>query len=330
MSFKIYIPEIEKEFRAHAKETILSASLRNLVPYPYSCQNGRCGQCKSRLISGEVEHLPHNKFTLNEKEKSEGLILACKAVPKTDVTVNWLFNQPTLLPITTKQTRVLVKERLTHDTWRLVLIAQDSNVFNFLPGQYALLRFQNSISRNYSMANQPKSNKLEFFIREAPNGAATTFISQSLKVGDLVEAQGPFGEMYLRKEHTGPILLVGGGSGIAPIKSILDHALTNNMRQSIYLYFGVRETKDVYLENYFKILRSTYSNLHIQIVVDKGSPDFSYRAGRVGDAVLNDISDFSQSWNAYMAGPPPMITDLTRRLIQCGISEQSIWSDPFL
>ncbi|MGE0762970.1 MAG: 2Fe-2S iron-sulfur cluster-binding protein [Bdellovibrionales bacterium] len=329
MGIQVLVKNLNQDFTAAPNETVLTGALRNGINFPHSCQNGRCGMCKSRLQSGEVDHLAHNKFTLTDEEKVSGLILACKAIPKTDVVVSWVAEEEEFANSQSIETKVVQKNRLTHDTWRVVLEAE-SHKFKFKPGQYSLLNITGFPPRNYSMSNQPNDRQLEFYIRQLPGGLVSNYVNETLKEGDSVTVIGPLGSSYLRVVHAGPILLVAGGSGIAPIKSILDAAITNGMRQAIYLYFGVREEQDVYLLDHFRKLREQFPNFVFNIVVDRGSTNKAYRSGRLNDAIKIDFPAFHGKWNAYLAGPPQMVESVSNLIIMNGISKSTVWSDPFV
>lgn len=326
MSFKAKIAPVDRTIEVLESETVLQAALRENIEFPHSCTSGRCGACKSRLISGSVEHLSHLRFTLTDKEKASGLILACRAVPTENLELRWLADED-MEPFR-MNALVIAKEQLTHDTWKLVLEFPEGRVANFKPGQYAKLSFGNLPARHYSMANQPGARLLEFFIRVMPGGQVSGYVSESLKPGMTVDVAGPFGTSHLRVDHPGRILAVGGGSGIAPIKSIVEGALQLGMKQDIHLYFGVRSDKDLYLSDHFHALMERHSNLHFNPVLEKSASSHQ-RTGRVGEVILQDLAGFDESWQAYLAGPPAMVSFLEETLTLRGFAPEQIFSDPF-
>ncbi len=328
MKHKVRLLSSSQEFEVNEDETILSAALRSGIPYPYSCQAGRCGACKSRVSTGEVEHLSHLRFTLTEQEKSEGIILACRAKPKSALELSWLGGSDQEFLPKNFEAEVIKKESLTHDTYRIFAQVLNADL-TFHPGQFAMLQFAGFQARSYSMANQPGDKTLEFFIRRVPQGIVSSYVADSLKVGERISIQGPFGQSYLRKEHTGPILAVAGGSGLSAIKSIIDGALLTSMKQKISLYIGARTQSDLYLTDYFVELDARYPHFTAHFAVDAGLNAACIRSGRVGDAVLSDWPGFSGDWRAYLAGPPPMVEGLVPALIERGMSESAIHSDPF-
>jgi CDP-4-dehydro-6-deoxyglucose reductase/ferredoxin-NAD(P)+ reductase (naphthalene dioxygenase ferredoxin-specific) len=326
MSHKASILSVDKEIIVEEGETLLDAALRQGVDYPHSCRTGRCGACKSRLSSGKVEHLSHLRFTLTDQEKADGLILACRAVPQSDVKAAWLVQAEQ--PRFRMKGQVIENSWLTHDTIRLVVKLPET--VRFHPGQYALLRIAGLGERSYSMANRSHGRALEFFIRRVPDGRISGYIAHRLKAGDLVEVEGPFGTSYLRTDHTGPIMAIAGGSGIAPIKAIIDTALYYGMKQDIHLYFGVREERDLYLLEHFERLAQQHSNFHFQISLDHATQRTKHRLGRLDQVIFSDWKIFEGSWQAYVAGPPPLVESMAFRLPEMGILPDNIFADPFV
>ncbi|HYX35090.1 MAG TPA: 2Fe-2S iron-sulfur cluster-binding protein [Oligoflexus sp.] len=326
MSYKATILSIDEDIVVVEGQTLLDAALNQGVDYPHSCKSGRCGVCKSRLTSGEVEHLSHLRFTLTEQEKADGFILACRAVPKTNVKAAWLSQEEE--PRFRLEGRVIGKSLLTHDTVRLTV--ELSNSVRFHPGQFVLLRINGLPERSYSMSNRSSGSALEFFVRVIPGGRVSGWIGSELNPGTSVEVEGPFGSSYLRQDHTGPILAVAGGSGMAPIKAIVEAALHYGMKQDIHLYFGVREERDLYLLGHFESLQRQYSNLYFHTVLDRGSERSRHRIGRLDQVIFSDWKVFEGTWQAYVAGPPPLVESMAHRLPDKGIPPDSIFTDPFV
>jgi Na+-transporting NADH:ubiquinone oxidoreductase subunit NqrF len=222
-------------------QTILEAALQNGVAYPHGCRSGRCGSCKSRLIEGAVEMLPHSRYALTEEETRCGFILACRAVPKSDVAVAWLGNdEAAAAPIQNVEGTVVAMDELTHDIMRVRIRPEATNTLPFAAGQYADIRFGPSPARSYSMANRPGDRELEFHIRRVPGGVASGYVHATLQPGERVALRAPLGSSHLRDEHSGPMLCIAGGSGLAPINSIVETALAHGMSQPIHVYFGAR------------------------------------------------------------------------------------------
>lgn len=311
--------------------TLLDAALKSGVNYPYSCRAGRCGACKTRLISGEVKMDSHSRFALSDGEKAAGMILACRAYALSDVEIAWVGEetQADSPPVEFTGT-VVAKDQLTHDIVQVRVAIPPGTEFRYSAGQYAELRFPGMPARSYSMASPPGDGYLEFHVRKMQPGRVSHFVFDQLQAGDVVTVSGPFGDAYLRESHTGPILAVAGGSGLAPIHAIVRQALRVGMKQPITLYFGVREERDLYFEESLRRLEHEHSNFRF-IPVLSGAGEGSggrCRTGLVGSALLADQPGFN-GVKVYLAGPPPMIESLTVDLVARGCPGLDIHADPF-
>lgn len=311
-------------------KTILDAALEAGIPYPHGCKSGRCGSCKSRLIEGEVDLLQHSRFALTEDEKADGMILACRALPKTDVAVAWLGNDDDdAVPPTRKLTAaVTLIEDLTHDIRRVRVAPLDGEPLLFTAGQYAQVGFDGVPARSYSMANRHGDTELEFHIRRVPGGTTSGHVHTALKVGDRATLEVPLGSSYLRQHHTGPILCIAGGSGLAPVKSIVETALAHGMKQPIHLYFGVRSERDLYMVEHFQTLAAWHSNLTFTAVLSEQGDITQHRSGFVTQAVIEDFSEFD-GWKAYVAGPPPMVDAAMEATFARGLRREDMHADVF-
>ncbi len=231
-------------------------------------------------------------------------------------------------PVREVTCRVADLSDATHDIRVVRLEVIEGGPFTFSAGQYASLAFEGQPPRDYSMANRPDEPLLEFHIRYLHKGAASAFVADRLKVGDRVTVRGPFGESWLRRAHGGPILAIAGGSGLAPIKSIVETALKRGMRQDIHLYFGARDERDVYLEDRFEALARNHPNLRFTPVLSEPAAPTGRRIGFVTDAVAEDFADLS-GFKAYVAGPPAMVEAATEALGVRGVPSEDIHADAF-
>jgi CDP-4-dehydro-6-deoxyglucose reductase/ferredoxin-NAD(P)+ reductase (naphthalene dioxygenase ferredoxin-specific) len=287
-------------------QTILDTALAAGVAYPHGCRSGRCGSCKSRLIEGEIDLLPHSRFALSEEEKANGLILACRAIARSDAAVAWLGDDDAGPPSRRLVGVVTHVEDLTHDIKQVRMAPMDDDArLQFAAGQYAEVAFQGLPARSYSMANQQGGDSLEFHIRRVPGGLISNHVHGALQIGDKAELQFPLGSSFLRQHHSGPILCIAGGSGMAPIKSIVETALSHGMKQPIHVYFGVRAARDLYLVEHFQALVRQHANLTFTPVLSE-APSAQHRSGYVTEAVEEDLADLD-GWKAYVAGPPPLV-----------------------
>lgn len=308
-------------------KTILQAALDAGIAYPHSCRSGRCGACKSRLVSGHVELGKHSPFALSEQDRADGFILACRAVPSDDVVVEWLAEAFAAQPTEAQKAEVVAIERMTHDILSIRLALADRTSFRFAAGQYLSLAVPGAPARNYSMASRPNEELVELHVRAVPGGLTSGRIHASLAAGDTVQIDGPAGSAYLREVHSGPIVALAGGSGLAPIKSIVETALHQGMAQPIHVYFGVRAERDLYLVEHFRALERQFRNLSFMPVLSQTASD-GWRSGFVADALAQDHSDLNGA-KAYVAGPPAMVDSCLAALGALGVHAFDIHADVF-
>ncbi len=328
MSFKVRIASADRTIEVPTGGTILEAALDAGIAYPHGCQSGNCGACKSHLAKGEVMMEGYSEFALSDEEKDRGLILACRAVPWEDSEVAWLDEDDLIVhPRRLLACKVVGLDDATHDIKRVRLCIVSGGPFDFSAGQYASVTFEGCPPRDYSMANVPGDPTLEFHIRRTADGAASAYVAEKLELGDDVRVEGPFGTSYLRESHRGPIIAVAGGSGMAPLKSIVERALAKELPQHIYFYFGVRGERDLYLHDYFADLASKHGNLHFTPVLSE-SADQGRRTGLVHEAVAADFDEFD-GCKAYLAGPPVMVEAATKLFEKRGMQRIDVHADAF-
>jgi ferredoxin-NAD(P)+ reductase (naphthalene dioxygenase ferredoxin-specific) len=310
-------------------QTILDAALAAGIDHPHGCKSGRCGNCKSRLASGDVTHLDHSRFALTPEERENGFVLACRAVPNGPTSVAWLEGDTASAnhPVREMDAEVVKLELLTHDILQLRLKGGQSPL-RFAPGQYATLKLPGVPARDYSMANAPGSEDLEFHVRRVPGGLTSGAIHDRLRIGDKVRVIGPRGSAHLRTEHTGPILAVAGGSGLAPILSILEGAAAHGMRQPIRVYVGGRDERDLYGIDRLAELAARHADMTVTPVLSAPSASTERRTGFLHSAVRSDLKKLD-GWSCYAAGPPAMIDALTEAVVALGLLRGDLFADVF-
>jgi naphthalene 1,2-dioxygenase ferredoxin reductase component len=328
MSFKVRIASADRTIDVPTGDTILDAALEAGIGYPFGCQSGNCGACKSHLLKGEVSMEGYSEFALSDEEKASGLILACRAFPKTDTEVAWIEEDDLVShPRQVLATKVLSIDDATHDIKRVRLEVVSGGPFYFSAGQFASVTFEGCAPRDYSMANVPGDPVLEFHVRLGQAATTSAYVFEKLSVGDPVRVEGPFGASHLREAHRGPIIAVAGGSGMAPMKSIVERALALGMPQHIYFYFGVRTERDLYLHDHFAELAQKHPTLHFIPVLSEGD-GIDRRCGLVHEAVAADWDEFD-GCKAYLAGPPVMVEAATTLLEQRDMRRLDIHADAF-
>jgi len=304
---------------------LLEVLLAHQVPMSYSCRAGRCGTCLCKVVDGDV--LDGGRDTRSPLDSDSQGVLACQ----TYLTEPCTIELPEPGEIVVHPARVLKAtvagiDDLTHDTKRLRLKA--AKPLEFSPGQHAHLQVMPNQVRPYSLAGLSDRKELEFHVRRVPGGRVTGYITHTLKVGDVVRVSGPLGTAYLRRKHEGPMLCVAGGTGLAPILSIVRGAVAEGMQNPIHLYFGVRSPRDIYGLAWLEQLRNEHAHLQVHVVVASGADPRKHRAGLVTDAIEADLKHLA-GWRAYLCGSPPMVEAAMRLTKRLGLPPERIHADAF-
>jgi len=337
LNVTVTVADLNQSVPAEEGQTVLDALLAHGVGFAYSCQAGNCGTCRCELVSGDIMELEYSEHALSPEERGRGIVLACRSQVWSDVVVRRLDAEDFVVhPSRLMRCRVAECSRLTHDILRLRLEIVAGGPFDFSAGQYAQIEFPMAPGavRDYSMANRPGEKLLEFHIRVMPTAdSASSRVAAALKAGDVVKLSGPLGTSYLRAQHAGPMLCIAGGSGLAPIKSIVETALEGGFGQPVHLYFGVRAERDVYFERELAELQHRFPVFKAHIVLsDSGAQTAATllprRRGFVTAAVAADFSTLT-GFKTYFAGPPPMVDAATALVRERGVGSRDIHADAF-
>lgn len=329
MGHRIRISNTGAEIDCGNGVTILEAAFDAGVPFPHGCQSGNCGACKAYLLDGAVDMEGYAEAALTGEERARGLILACRAVPTAPCTVVWLDEDDLIVhPRRTLSTTIVAIDDATHDIRRVMLAIEAGGPFTFSAGQYASVAFAGVPPRDYSMANRPGETLLEFHVRHMRDGTTSRHVATNVRLGDQVRVDGPFGTSYLRESHRGPILAIAGGSGVAPIKSIVEQAVAKRMPQPIHLYIGARDEQDLYLLTRFTVLAAKHPTLHVMPVLSEPTGATPRRRGFLHDAIGQDFNSFD-GCKAYVAGPPVMVEAVTTLLTSRGMRRIDVHADAF-
>jgi naphthalene 1,2-dioxygenase ferredoxin reductase component len=321
----ILVQPLNRVIRVEPGANLLKALQDSQVPMSYSCMAGRCGTCRCRVLDGEVMEGAGEQQRPFEGE--QGFVLACQTYLTEPCTIEIPEPDEVVVhPARIVKATVSTLEDLTHDIKRLVL--RPAKPVEFSPGQYVQLQFTPEHTRPYSMAGLTDDGLFEFHVRLVPDGRVTGYVANTLKVGDAVKVSGPLGSAYLRRKHEGPMLCVAGGTGLAPILSILRGAVAQGMKNPVHLYFGVRSPRDIYGMPWLDALKRDHPGLSVHVVVTSGGDPTTQRCGLVTDAIEQDHADLS-GWRAYLCGSPPMVEAATVVARRRGIAAEHIHADAF-
>ena len=332
MAFTITNQNSAETFEADASESVLDAALRQGRVFPYSCRSGSCGTCKAKLVSGEVDSGKFTDAALSAQEQNQGQILLCQSKALSDLTIEAReLAGGVALEIRTLPCRVIELSKLAHDVMGLQLKLPEGKTLEYLAGQYIDILLRDGRRRSFSIANRPEAgSNLELHVRQVPNGGFTGHVFEGLKERELLRFQGPFGTFFLRPDSTGPVILMAGGTGLAPIKAILEEAIHQGIDRRFHLFWGVRARHDLYLHDQLLGLSHEHANLDYVPVLSEPAADDSWtgETGWVHESVLRQFPNL-KDLEVYASGPPPMIDAARTAFAANGLSETRLFYDSF-
>ena len=318
-----------KSFEIRNDDTILDAAGSANLVLEYSCRTGRCESCKSKVVSGKTKALRIEEG-LSAEDKKQGYILTCCRTAESEDVVLDIQDLGKLADIKTitLPCRIDKLEQAASDIMIVTLRLPPNNTFEYLPGQYLNIIRKNGVRRSYSIANAPcKSNKIELQIQKVANGVMSHYWFNEATINDLLRFEGPLGTFFLRDTDTQHIVFLATGSGIAPIKALLEE-ITNNPvginSKQIHIYWGGRKEQDIYwLPD--KIL----PNIHFHPCLSQADAAWQGKQDYVQNALLNDKVPLNDAV-IYACGSDTMIHSAHDTLIKNGLDPNNFYSDAFV
>lgn len=336
MAFKVTIQPAGVGFDVARDEPILAAAMRAGVGLPYGCRDGACGSCKSRLLEGRVIHGAHQLKALSRDEEDAGWVLTCCATPTTDCVVE-ARSVPCAgdHPVQKMPARVQRIERAAADVVLLTLQLPANANFGYRAGQYLQVILRDGARRSYSMANAPhtlaQTPAVELHLRHMPGGRFTDHVFGALKDKEILRVEGPYGSFFLREESPKPMILLASGTGLAPIKAIVEHLRFKAIDRPAVLYWGCRSRADLYLHDWALQAAADFAPLHYVPVLSEPRPEDGWlgRTGLVHEAVMADWPDLS-GHQVYACGAPVMVEAAQRDFVaHCGLPPDEFYADSF-
>lgn len=320
-----------------SSENLLKAALENGVKWPYNCRVGSCGSCKCKLLSGNIKPLNDFSYVLTGEEMDQGYILACQTMLRSDIEVEVDVADDSAVLAKTRRVegRISRVSQLTHDILD-VGIELSGEFADYLPGQYADVSIPGVIdkARSYSFSNAPgyeQQNSVSFFIRRVPNGQLTEWLHSGDRVGSSITLDGPHGSFYLR-DPGGSLLLMAGGSGLAPIRALLQQFVAEKRKENVTLVFGARTRQDLYcleeIEGFARQLNGQFTFLPV-LSQENGASGWEGATGHCPDAISPEMFD-AAGGQAYLCGPPAMVDAAVGKLKAVGLKDSQIFYDKFL
>lgn len=332
MSYTVTLQPSGKTFTVDDGQNILDAALVAGITLPYGCRGGGCGSCRGKVLEGKVFYPGDLPKGISADDDKQGYALFCQGMTETDLVIEARESEELGdIPVRTLPCRVVQIDHLAHDVIRLKLKLPAAERLQFLAGQYLEILLKSGERRAFSMANAPHDDEfLELHIRHVDGGAFTDFVFESMQEKALLRFEGPHGQFYLREDSDRPMIFMAGGTGFAPIKGIIEHAIAEGCTRPIHLYWGARARSDVYLEDLAQSWADTHDFIEFIPVLSEpaAEDDWQGRTGFVHDAIMADFDDLS-GFDIYAGGPPPMVYAGRDEFIKNGMDEDHYYSDAF-
>jgi CDP-4-dehydro-6-deoxyglucose reductase len=324
-----------RTLRVATAEPVLQAALAAGLNLPHSCKSGHCGSCRARLIEGAT-HYPHGRpLGITPDEAAEGYVLLCQARAKSDLVLEARFIASVAdVEIKTLPCRIARLTPLAADVMQLWLRLPAVERLNFQAGQYLDVLLEGGRRRSFSIASPPHDGELlELHVRRVSGGGFTERLFAtapgSLGSGALLKIEGPVGQFSYR-EGAAPVIMIAGGTGFAPLKSMLRHILENGIKRDIHFYWGARHASDVYEEALVLEWVRRHPQLKFTAVLSEATVAevAHHRVGFVHQAVLADYANLAD-FEVYAAGPPAMIEAIRASFPRQGLKPQWLYFDSF-
>lgn len=350
-----------QNFLTSGEDTLLQAALNAGFVLPYGCRNGACGSCKGKVLEGLVDHGASQATALSMADRADNYALFCCAKPLTDVVLACReVASVTDMPVKTLPCRVEKMDRLASDVMILTLKLPVHEQLQFLPGQYIEFLLKDGKTRAFSIANAPMNDRLdslktepvsavqasagptnlllELHIRHVAGGEFTSHVFQHMKIKDILRLRGPLGTFFLREtpgeNPAKPIIFIAGGTGFAPIKSIIEQTLNRDKQHDqlrpMTLYWGARNRAGLYLHELAQRWAAAHEHIrYVPVLSEPAAMDhWTGRTGLVHQAVLEDMPTLSP-FQVYACGAPAMVEAAQRDFIAHGLPAEAFFADAF-
>jgi CDP-4-dehydro-6-deoxyglucose reductase len=356
-SFSVLIEPLGRTILADAERPVLEAALAAGLNLPHSCKSGHCTSCRAQLRAGEIGYPGERRPAgLMAHEAAAGRVLLCQARARSDLVVEVrTVTRPgaglvahddlgtagdatiavgrdlaATLEIRRLPCRIGERRRLAPDVMQLFLHLPAAESLAFLPGQYLDVLLDGGRRRSFSIASPPHdAARLELHVRRAPGGGFSDAVFEALPVGSLLKIEAPVGQFFY-EPSAAPLLLIAGGTGFAPIKSILRHVLeVERSTRPLHLYWGARTAPDAYEHETVLRWAAEYPNLRYVPVLSAPVEDAGWRAGWVHEAAAGDLGAELARQDVYVAGPPAFVEAVRARFPEQGVGPGRIRFDSF-
>jgi ferredoxin-NADP reductase/ferredoxin len=326
------------QFTGNEGEDILTSAREEGILLPSLCRDGGCGACLCTAVEGEYRLESHNPQALPPDARERGDVLLCRTYPQSDLALQAPYGKERirfeapdsrgaeivdLAPVAERTVRLLL---------RLLPDRDGGQAAEFDPGQYMSLEVPElGLSRPYSVANTANwAGELEFFIRLHPEGGFSTFLERDAKIGKRIEVKGPFGHFVLQDQSLRPRWFVGGGTGFAPLLSMLRNMAELQEPHPVRLYFGVNREAELFCLDELRRLAQDLPQLRATLCVWRPDGGWDGFRGTPADALRRDLEQGGPAPDLYLCGPPALINAVTETARAFGIADEHIFSEKFL
>ncbi|MCA8094003.1 2Fe-2S iron-sulfur cluster binding domain-containing protein [Burkholderia anthina] len=338
MSYRIEITTRDGEsfdFGCEPGEDLLTAAAQADITLPSQCRRGSCGACRASVVDGPYEMQSHSADALPAGQP--GAVLLCRTTPLGDLRVAAPYDRTKVLlhPVPVRTARIAVLDPVAHDTMRVELLIEPDDAFGsaaeFEAGQFAELEVPGSdVRRPYSLANTSNwDGCLEFLIRLRPDGWFSTYLRERARPGDLLTVRVPMGGFGLFADSLQPRWFVAGGTGLAPVLSMLRRMAEYQEMGDARLFFGVNDECELFMLDELERLRQALPSLRVDLCVwrpradwagFRGTPVEALRAALAQDSVLPDL---------YVCGPPPLVEGAREVAVAASVPDAQFASERF-
>ncbi|MFG1250396.1 MULTISPECIES: 2Fe-2S iron-sulfur cluster binding domain-containing protein [Xanthobacter] len=329
------------QFECDDAEDVLSAALRNNIILLSECHKGICTTCRVHCSDGEFElGRGVSVYSLPPEDQDEGFTLLCQTYPRSDLEIQLPYGLDRVSFGTSRieeiyEARIAVIERFTEHVVSIFLELRDEfgkpRDFRWTPGQYIKLRVPGTGEwRSYSMANIPDgSGRVELMVRLLEDGVFSNYLRERVKVGQVVEIKGPYGEFQVHASVS-PRYFVGGSTGLAPLVSMLRGMAEANDPAPCRLIFGMRSQEFFFYAKELAALAGALPALSLELSLETPDPEWTGRVGNVGEVLSVILNETGEKPDIYVCGPGPMVRFVEEICHARGVRSDRVFSEKFL
>lgn len=306
------------DFFVEGTESILEAAVRSGLRISYGCSSGNCGECKVRVAAGEVTKVSEHDYVLSERERAMGYVLACANTAVTDVVLE-AAEARSVADLPEQHIRAQVKrlQRQCADLIQPQVQTPRSQTLRFMAGQRARLTLENGAQTELPIASRPCDGRnLHFSVRRGTDAFGAALFGGEVSPRQMITVTGPYGAFVLEEDAPEPAVLIAFGDGIAPIKSLIEHAVSIDSIESFHLYWSSSGPEGHYLERWCRALKESLDNFHFTPLIDAEPADVLALLGA-------DLEQPTQV-RAYLAGPGALIEPVRKALLAAGLAEDRL------